>query len=99
MFLVDPLAQPTERLMKLWIDFTRWIKARAPGGAFEFFTYAELLYWFCFIILINPFRWKWAFFVLFGIGAALPKAVVMQEDKLRSETGVNGVWREKNLKE
>lgn len=99
MFLVDPLTQPTEGLMKLWIDFTRWIKARAPGGAFEFFTYAELIYWFCFVIVINPFRWKWALFVLCGVGVALPKAVVMQEDKLRSELGVNGVWREKNLKD
>ena len=91
MFLVDPLTQPTERLMKLWVDFTRWIKARAPGGAFEFFTYA------CFVILINPFRWKWALFVLCGVGSALPKAVVMQEDKLRSEMGIEGVWREKDL--
>ena len=39
MFLVDPLTRPNERLMKAWIDMTRWIKARAPGGAFDFFTY------------------------------------------------------------
>ncbi|KAK5167813.1 uncharacterized protein LTR77_007512 [Saxophila tyrrhenica] len=97
MFLVDPLARPNERLMKLWIDFTRWIKRRAPGGAFEFFTYAELLYWFVFVIVINPFRWKWAAFVLFGIGVDLPKAVVMREDRLRGAAGINGVEREKNL--
>lgn len=83
MFLVDPLARPTEGLMKTWIDFTRWVKARAPTGAFDFFTYAELMYWFVFVILINPFRWKWAPFVLCGIGAALPNAVVQQEDKMR----------------
>jgi hypothetical protein len=41
MFLVDPLTRPNERLMKAWIDMTRWIKARAPGGAFDFFTYGE----------------------------------------------------------
>ncbi|KAI7271659.1 hypothetical protein KC335_g4781, partial [Hortaea werneckii] len=84
MFLVDPLARPNEWLMKLWIDFTRWVKSRAPTGAFEFFTYAELLYWFVFVIVINPFRWKWAAFVLFGIGAALPKRIVEEEEKLRN---------------
>ncbi|KAI7227888.1 FAD/NAD(P)-binding domain-containing protein [Hortaea werneckii] len=84
MFLVDPLARPNEWLMKLWIDFTRWVKSRAPTGAFEFFTYAELLYWFVFVIVINPFRWKWAAFVLFGVGAALPKRIVEEEEKLRN---------------
>lgn len=56
MFLSDPLARPTPTLMRLWIDLTRWVKSRAPTGAFEFFTYAELLYWFVFVIVINPFR-------------------------------------------
>ena len=69
--------------MKTWINFTRWIKFRAPGGAFEFFTYAELLYWFMSVIVVNPFRWKWAAFVLFGVGAALPRAIVEEEDRLR----------------
>ncbi|KAL2358553.1 hypothetical protein BJ546DRAFT_824460, partial [Cryomyces antarcticus] len=68
MFLVDPLARPKEKWMKRWIDMTRWIKAKAPGGAFDFFTYGELVYWFVFVILVNPFRWKWALFVLCGIG-------------------------------
>nr|POE85121.1 baeyer-villiger monooxygenase [Quercus suber] len=90
MFLVDPLTQPNERLMKLWIDFTRWVKQRAPTGAFEFFTYAELIYWFVFVIVINPFRWKWAAFVLMGIGVSLPKTIVQQEDRLRALNGVGG---------
>ena len=85
MFLVDPLARPTEGLMKKWIDFTRWVKARAPTGAFDFFTYAELMYWFFFVIAINPFRWKWAPFVLMGIGGDLPKRIVQGEDKLRGK--------------
>jgi hypothetical protein len=63
-------------------------------GAFDFFTYGELLWWFFSTLLINPFRWKWALFVLFGIGSALPLSVVEQEDRLRNgwgyETGVNG---------
>jgi hypothetical protein len=87
MFLVDPLARPHERWMKIWIDMTRWIKRRAPAGAFEFFTYSELIYWFLFIVLINPFRWKWALFVFFGIGSALPMGVVKREDQLRNGMG------------
>ncbi|KAI9654567.1 MAG: hypothetical protein M1831_005328 [Alyxoria varia] len=84
MFLVDPLARPNQHLMKVWIDLTRWIKASAPGGAFDFFTYAELVYWFVFVIVVNPIRWKWALFVLFGIGAGLPLKVVKEEDKFRA---------------
>jgi hypothetical protein len=81
--------------MKRWIDMTRTVKAKAPGGAFDFFTYSELIYWFLFTIVINPFRWKWAAFVLFGIGARLPLSVVRQEDKARSAsngTGLRSIW-------
>lgn len=46
---------------------------------------SELIYWFIFVILINPFRWKWALFVLTGRGSAMPKAVVEQEDRLREK--------------
>ena len=99
MFLVDPLARPTPRLMRAWIDMTRWVKARAPTGAFEFFTYAELIYWFVFVIVINPFRWKWALFVLCGIGVALPKRVVEEEDRVRDGFGwAGGKGWEGNLK-
>lgn len=88
MYLVDPLTRPQEQWMKRWIDMTRWIKSRAPTGAFDFFTYSELLYWFVFTIVINPFRWKWAFFVLFGIGKALPLSIVQKEDKVRNGLGM-----------
>ncbi|KAI9851610.1 MAG: hypothetical protein M1838_003204 [Thelocarpon superellum] len=87
MFLVDPLTRPQERLMKTWIDMTRWLKARSPVGAFDFFTYSELIYWFVFCVAINPFRWKWALFVFFGIGTALPMSVVRQEDRIRNGLG------------
>jgi hypothetical protein len=56
-------------------------------GAFDFFTYSELIYWFAFTLVINPFRWKWALFVLFGIGKALPMKVVEHEDRLRNGMG------------
>ena len=88
MFLVDPLAAPQEYWMKRWIDFTRTVKSRAPTGAFDFFTYSELIYWFVFVVLINPFRWKWALFVFFGVGRLLPMEVVRQEDRLRNGLGM-----------
>ncbi|KAK7727457.1 hypothetical protein SLS57_002930 [Botryosphaeria dothidea] len=88
MYLVDPLTRPQEQWMKRWIDMTRWIKSKAPAGAFDFFTYSELLYWFLFTIVINPFRWKWALFVLFGIGKAVPLHIVRQEDKVRNGLGM-----------
>jgi hypothetical protein len=87
-FLVDPLAKPNGYWAKKWIDMTQWIKSRSPTGAFDFFTYSELIYWFVFCVAINPFRWKWAFFVFFGLGSALPLQVVKQEDKLRNGLGM-----------
>lgn len=88
MFLVDPLTRPRPWWMKRWIDLTSTLKSLAPTRAFDFFTYSELIYWFCFVVLINPFRWKWALFVFFGIGKGLPARIVEQEDKLRD--GVRG---------
>ena len=85
MFLVDPLTRPTEGRMKTWIDFTRFMKRFSPTGAFDFFTYAELIYWYVFCILVNPFRWKWAPFVFFGVGRALPLSVVSREESFRKE--------------
>ena len=72
MFLVDPLTTPRPWWMKKWVEFTAAVKMLAPTNAFDFFTYSELLYWFTFITLINPFRWKWFLFVFFGIGKTLP---------------------------
>jgi hypothetical protein len=92
MYLVDPLARPRTWWMKRWIDMTRFIKAKAPGGAFDFFTYSELIYWFVFTIVINPFRWKWAAFVLFGIGKDLPLKVVEKEDRVRNGMGMRDTW-------
>lgn len=85
MFLVDPLTRPTEGRMKTWIDFTRFMKRFSPTRAFDFFTYAELMYWYLFVILVNPFRWKWAPFVFFGVGRALPLSVVSREEAFRKE--------------
>lgn len=83
MFLTDPLTNPTEERMKTWIDFTRWMKQGAPPRAFDFFTYTELIYWFVFLVLVNPFRWKWALFILFGVGQTLPLEIVREESAFR----------------
>lgn len=85
MFLTDPLTRPTEGWMKTWIDFTRFMKRLAPTRAFDFFTYAELIYWYVFVLIVNPFRWKWALFVFYGIGRWLPMRIVQREDQIRRE--------------
>ncbi|RYP11178.1 hypothetical protein DL765_007865 [Monosporascus sp. GIB2] len=88
MFLSDPLTRPGAFWMRRWIDMTRFLKATAPTGAFDFFTYLELVWWFVFCIAFNPFRWKWAFFVFFGLGFALPPRVVEGEDYVRNGLGM-----------
>ncbi|KAI0132988.1 monooxygenase [Xylariales sp. AK1849] len=89
MFLVDPLTRPRPFWMERWIDMTKLLKMTAPTGAFDFFTYLELLWWFAFCVTINPFRWKWAFFVFFGLGFALPRRIVRAEEEMRNGMGVH----------
>ncbi|KAH9908379.1 monooxygenase [Xylariomycetidae sp. FL2044] len=90
MFLVDPLTRPSTFWMERWIDMTKVLKSTAPTGAFDFFTYLELIWWFTFCVAVNPFRWKWAFFVFFGLGATLPRRIVEAEHRARNGLGVNG---------
>ncbi|RDW91879.1 FAD protein [Coleophoma crateriformis] len=87
MFLSDPLTRPRTFWMERWIDMTRVLKHFAPTGAFDFFTYLELIWWFTFCIAFNPFRWKWALFVFFGIGQGLPRRIVDAEDRFRHQIG------------
>lgn len=54
---------------------------------FEFIAPIGYLSSVVFVIFIDPFRWKWAAFVLFGIGAALPETVVHEEDDVRTALG------------
>jgi len=88
MFLADPLTRPTPFWMMRWIDMTRFFKSHSPDGAFDFFTYLELVWWFYFCVAINPFRWKWAVFVFFGIGDGLPRKIVKVEDRMRNGLGI-----------
>lgn len=87
MFLVDPLTRPSTFWMERWIDMTKLLKSFSPVGAFDFFTYLELVWWFTFSVAFNPFRWKWALFVFFGLGIALPRKIVQVEDKVRNGLG------------
>ena len=92
MFLLDPMTRPRPWWTKRWIDMTRLLKHFSPTGAFDFFTYLELVWWFVFCVAINPFRWKWALFVFFGIGREGPVGVVEVEDKVREKLGLtNGI--------
>ena len=87
MFLMDPFSRPSPFWMQRWIDMTKTLKLNSPTGAFDFFTYLELLWWFFFCVVINPFRWKWAIFVFFGVGFGLPKAVVRHEERITNGNG------------
>jgi hypothetical protein len=44
MFIVDPSARPSPAWMRAWVDLTRSLKEKSPGGALEFFTYSELVW-------------------------------------------------------
>jgi len=93
MFLTDPLTRPSPYWMQRWIDMTKLLKWFSPTPAFDFFTYVELIWWFVFCVSFNPFRWKWALFVFFGIGFALPNDIVTREGKLlgrKEDNGDNG---------
>lgn len=68
MYIVDPDARPSPAWMRLWVDWTRTWKSKAPGGALEFFTYAELIWWIIFNLASHPRRWRWIPFVLGGFG-------------------------------
>lgn len=54
MFLVDPWTRPSMYWMRFWIDMTRWIKRHSPTGAFDFFTYSEMMWWFFFVRFFSP---------------------------------------------
>ncbi|CAH0052539.1 unnamed protein product [Clonostachys solani] len=87
MFLTDPLTRPSPFWMQRWIDLTTVLKRSSPTGAFDFFTYLELVWWFTFCVAFNPFRWKWAIFVFFGVGLNLPKTLVELEEKILPRKG------------
>jgi len=66
--LLDKSARPLPKDMKLWVDIIRYIKQGAHGGAFSFFTYAELTIWLLFFHVLRPDRLRWLFFIMNGWG-------------------------------
>lgn len=87
MFISDPLSRPSPFWMQSWIRLTKFLKRYSPAGAFEFFTYLELVWWFVFCVSINPFRWKWAIFVLFGVGFDFPNNFTEMEKRVINSDG------------
>ncbi|RMD44067.1 hypothetical protein DV735_g1047, partial [Chaetothyriales sp. CBS 134920] len=65
-FVLDPSATPSTWWMQRWVDLVSLFKILAPTRALDFFTYPELISWFVIASIVNPFRWKWALFILFG---------------------------------
>jgi hypothetical protein len=61
------------------------------------FHYLELLWWFFFCIAINPTRWKWALFVMAGIGMGLPEETTEAEDVVREQLGFAGKAEKKDV--
>ncbi|KAI5780040.1 hypothetical protein EDC01DRAFT_723498 [Geopyxis carbonaria] len=91
MFLTDPLTRPPAAAMRFWVRLTQWLKTAAPTGALDFFTYAELCWWFCECVLVNPFRWKWIPFVV--AGWTRPVRIVQAEKGWVEREGVKeGPW-------
>jgi len=66
--LMDKNARPSPKDMKLWVDFIRFIKKGASGGALSFFTYAELTIWLLAFHIVRPDRIRWLFFIMQGWG-------------------------------
>ncbi|KAI5813697.1 hypothetical protein BZA77DRAFT_320942 [Pyronema omphalodes] len=92
MFLTDPLTRPPEGAMRFWVKFTGALKSRSPTKAFDFFTYAELCWWFLECVVVNPFRWKWAPFVILGWGGLRPANIVRKEKRFGSGRLEVGPW-------
>lgn len=81
MFLADPRTRPGSALMRTWVDAGKMAKLAAPKGASDLVAYLELAGWVLTSMFVEPSRWKWILFVLFGWGGALP-------DRLPEEEGL-----------
>lgn len=67
-FLLDGNSRPSSQDMKLWVDLIRFLKRGVKKGAFNFFTYMELVIWLIGFHLVRPTRLKWLPFIMFGWG-------------------------------
>ncbi|KAH8921054.1 FAD/NAD(P)-binding domain-containing protein [Atractiella rhizophila] len=80
-FLMDPATRPLPKEMMLWVDFLRWFKSSAPGGALSFFTYMEMTIWLTGFHFLRAARLKWIFFVLFGWGVGWQEVSKLPVDR------------------
>jgi len=53
-FLLDSSTQPTPANMRLWVDRLREVRRFNPTRAWEFFTYGELMVFFCRFCACKP---------------------------------------------
>jgi hypothetical protein len=84
--------------MKRWVGMTRLLKVALSVGPYDFFMYLELVWCCVFCICSNPFRWKWALFVFFGLGFVLLKRVVHVQKRIRNGVGLNWDQRLENAR-
>lgn len=61
--------------MQRWVRWVGWVKGRAPGKAFQYFTYGELILWFVEAIVWRQSMWQWGWFVATSLGQAGPRGV------------------------
>ncbi|KAK4170472.1 hypothetical protein QBC43DRAFT_306287 [Cladorrhinum sp. PSN259] len=79
MFLLEPRTVASPFWMRRGVDITRVIRATSLIGNLEIFCYVELIGWFVLCVAVNPFRWKWVIFILFGVELMLPGGGRMDE--------------------
>lgn len=68
LFLLEQSTRPHPRDARLWVDFIRWFKANAPGGALDHFSYLELCIWLATFNAFKVSRIPFTLFVLCGLG-------------------------------
>jgi len=72
--------------MKRWVGLTRWVRSIAPSGIlFEPVTDLGLVLFVVSVMVIGPFRWKWAGFVLFGVPLDLPINLLREENRIMND--------------
>ncbi|TLD17710.1 uncharacterized protein PgNI_02441 [Pyricularia grisea] len=71
MFISLPDARPSESKLACLQLRSRILRSWLPAGFTDYVGYLEILSWFVGVILIQPWRWGWILFILFGIESSL----------------------------
>jgi hypothetical protein len=72
MFVVDAKTRPPLAWLKQSVKLSSILRRQLPGAAFDYCSYIDLFTCGFIWLLINPIRWKWLLFLLFGAGCVLP---------------------------